>query len=303
MRVRKLAATAALVAAIGATLTVGAGAALAQQTGATLPVAGPPKGPTPRRADGHPDLSGVWRRRGDPSINNVVGKAFSNGIGADGQSQSVTRDGNFNDLEVDAEYIVKSSQDMPQYKPEFWDQIRKNEEFGYRTGADPMYGCKNPGVVRLDTPVEVFQSAQKVTLIYANPIDDPTSGHIWVREVPTDGRPLPKPDDYQGLVPTGTSSGHWDGDTLVIETVDFPGDGAVWYNLRGWPSSPETKVTERIRRDGDHLYYDQTVDDPAFIKPWVRPQQVSTLDANPNAILPQPLSCVELDAARLPGTK
>ena len=62
-------------------------------------------------------------------------------------------------------------------------------------------------------------------------------------------------------------------------------------------------VWSRIRRDGDHLYYDQTVDDPAFIKPWVRPQQVATSDTGPNAILAQPLSCVERDAARLPGTK
>ena len=292
-----------LAAAAGAFALATTVLAQAQAVGVTLPPAGAPKGPTPRAADGHPDLTGVWRRRGDPSGNNVVGKAFENVAGGDGFTQNHTRDGNFVNGEVDAEFIVKSSQDMPQYKPEYWDQIRKNEEYGYRNGSDPMYGCKNPGVVRLDLPVEIFQSPMKVTLVYANPIDDPTSGHIWVREVATDGRPLPKPDDYQGLLPTGVSSGHWEGDTLVIETVDFPPEGGVWYNLRGWPGSAEAKVTERIRRDGDTLYYNMTVDDPAFVKPWVRPTQTATVDTGRNAILAQPLSCVELDAGSLPGTK
>ena len=286
---RKLLAAGVLTVALGA-LSSGVSA----QTGAILPPAGPPVGPTPRTADGHPDFTGLWRQRGDPSINKVVGRAF------DGARR---RDGNYNNTEIDAEFVVKSSQDMPQYKPEFWDEIRQNEEFGYRTGHDPMYGCKNPGVVRLDLPLEVFQSKDKITLIYGAPIDDPTSGHIWLREVATNNPTLPDEDHYDGLRPEGHSSGHWEGDTLVITTVDFPGAGAVWYNLRGWPSSAETKVTERIHRDGDHLYYDQTVEDPAFFKPWVRPQQIATLDPGKPGVLAIPLPCIERDAALLPGTK
>src|ERR1700742_3737706 len=74
VRMRTLLAATALTAALAA---IGTGV-LAQQTGATNPPAGAPKGPTPRAADGHPDLTGLWRRQGDPSLNNVVGRAFTN---------------------------------------------------------------------------------------------------------------------------------------------------------------------------------------------------------------------------------
>ena len=95
---------------------------------------------------------------------------------------------------------------------------RRFARCGYRRGADPDYGCKNPGVVRLSSPAEIFQSPNKVTLIYGGPIDDGTSGHMWVREIPTDGRP--HRDD---VAPSyrGDSIGRWDGGTLVVDTTNF----------------------------------------------------------------------------------
>ena len=291
-------------------LALGAGLAVAAYAPSVLAAAAPAArpataataaAPTPRTPDGRPDLTGLWQRRPEVVANRAFG--FADGGKSEaysgGQTYNIVRDGNIDYVEIDAEFLVKSYQDMPQYKPEFWDKLHQLEEFAYRRPADPEYGCKNPGVVRLAAPAEMFQTPGKVTLIYNGTSDDGTSAHIWVREVPTDGRPLPKPDDYDGLRPTGTSVGHWEGDTLVIETVDFPDDG-VWYNRPGWFGSADAKVIERFHREGDTLAYDQTIDDPNFIKPWVRPTIYMLANNNPKTLLAQPLSCVEHDADLLP---
>lgn len=62
----------------------------------------------------------------------------------------------------------------------------------------------------------------------------------------------------------GDSIGHWDGDTLVVETTNFT-DKTSW---RG--SDPAMRLVERFTRvDGDTLRYEYTVDDPtAFTRPW-----------------------------------
>ena len=62
----------------------------------------------------------------------------------------------------------------------------------------------------------------------------------------------------------GDSRGHWEGDTLVIETTNFNSKTA----FRG--SSEKMRLTERFKRfDADTLLYQYTVDDPAsFEKPW-----------------------------------
>ena len=62
----------------------------------------------------------------------------------------------------------------------------------------------------------------------------------------------------------GDSVGHWDGDTLVVETTNIPQIQqyrGAWKNL---------KVTERVTRDGkDRVFYQYTLDDPSvWAKPW-----------------------------------
>ena len=270
-------------------VAVGALLVASLASAATAPPAAVPAPPaaTPRAADGHPDLGGMWRRA-------AGGRAasFANISGGEGFTRNVTRDGDFENGELDAEVIVKSDQDMPQYKPEYWAQLHDLEEFAYRRPADPAYGCKNPGVVRLGMPAEIIDLPGKVILIY-------TGEHLWIREVPTDGRPLPKPDDYEATKIVGNSSGHWDGDTLVIETVDFPPD-LIWYSSRGWMGSPEAKIVERFRRIGDALTLETTVDDPMFVQPWTPRPQRMVINRDPAPILPQPLPCQDHDGALLP---
>jgi hypothetical protein len=81
------------------------------------------------------------------------------------------------------------------------------------------------------------------------------------RIVDLSGRPH-RPEALRYL--TGDSVGHWEGDTLVIDTTNFSKDGG----FRG--SSPRLHLVERFTRvDGDTLRYDFTVDDPAtWTKKW-----------------------------------
>ena len=86
------------------------------------------------------------------------------------------------------------------------------------------------------------------------------------RVVPLDGRPHPDPRIKMWM---GDSRGHWDGDTLVVETTNFdPRTGGVGGN-GGGRVSDELKITERITRiAADRLVWRMTIDDP---KTWTRP--------------------------------
>ena len=81
------------------------------------------------------------------------------------------------------------------------------------------------------------------------------------RIIPIDGRPR-----MPGAVRqwTGSSRGHWEGETLVVETANFNGK----FPIRG--SSEQIRLTERFTRvDADTIRYQFTVDDPAtWTKPW-----------------------------------
>jgi hypothetical protein len=80
------------------------------------------------------------------------------------------------------------------------------------------------------------------------------------RVVPLDGRPRqPRAPKW-----TGESRGRWEGDTLVVETMNFRGETS----FRG--SSASLRLTERFRLEGpDTLIYRFTVEDPStWTKPW-----------------------------------
>ena len=79
------------------------------------------------------------------------------------------------------------------------------------------------------------------------------------RIIPIDGRPRPGIDSW-----TGESRGHWEGDTLVVETTDF----SAKHSWRG--TTPERHLIERFTRvDEDTLLYEFTVTDPGtWTAPW-----------------------------------
>ena len=79
------------------------------------------------------------------------------------------------------------------------------------------------------------------------------------RVIYTDGRPHPA-NIRQYL---GTSRGRWDGDTLVVETINLTDQTSIGLNGNGLRHSDTMKMTERIRRVADDIVqYQLTVDDP-----------------------------------------
>ena len=115
--------------------------------------------------------------------------------------------------------------------------------------ADPVAQCLAFGMPRFTTmDFTLVQTPGRITM-YTEVLHE-------IREVYMDGRPVPK--DWE---PTwgGRSNGHWEGDTLVIETV---GMKAGWADQTGLPYSEKLKVVERIHRDGDVLTNETTLIDP-----------------------------------------
>jgi hypothetical protein len=81
------------------------------------------------------------------------------------------------------------------------------------------------------------------------------------RVIPLDGRPHLPPEIRQW---TGDSRGHWQADTLVIETINFTG------KTQFGGSGENLKVTERLTRmDAKTMVYRFTIEDPStFTKTW-----------------------------------
>jgi hypothetical protein len=87
-----------------------------------------------------------------------------------------------------------------------------------------------------------------------------------LRQIFLDGRPAPTNDPQPWWF--GYSRGHWDGDTLVVETTGFRDD--VWLDVNGAPLTSAGTLTERFTRPNyGTLEIDITIDDPkAYTKPW-----------------------------------
>ena len=88
-----------------------------------------------------------------------------------------------------------------------------------------------------------------------------------IRQIFLDGRGHPK-----DMNPTweGHSIGHWEGDTLVVDTTGY--NDRAWLSLSGIPHTEKLHTVERIRRpDYGHLQVEITMDDSeAFTAPWKR---------------------------------
>jgi hypothetical protein len=66
----------------------------------------------------------------------------------------------------------------------------------------------------------------------------------------------------------GDSRGHWDGDTLVVDTIHF--NDRTWFDRAGNFHSEDLHVVERYAlTDADHINYQVRIEDPkVFTRPW-----------------------------------
>jgi hypothetical protein len=92
------------------------------------------------------------------------------------------------------------------------------------------------------------------------------------RVIPLDGRPHVGSSIRTHL---GDSRGHWEGNTLVVETTNFNAEAAIGSNGAGYPGDPgyhsrDMVLTERFTRVADDMIqYEATVNDPkTWTKPW-----------------------------------
>jgi hypothetical protein len=128
---------------------------------------------------------------------------------------------------------------------------------------DPHTRCKPSGGSRFwHTPygIEIVDSPETQEVFFLH-VGAP---HSW-RVAYLDGRPHPK--DAKDLW-YGHTTGKWEGDTLVMETVGF--NDRFWVTREGVPTTKQLRLVEKISRpDHARLKYEATIDDPgAYTAPW-----------------------------------
>ena len=216
------------------------------------PKPGVPKGPdgkpnltapTPRTADGKPDLSGIWMRSDRRPATQ-----------GPGQPPLAT----FGDIGANV------TGGLP-YRPLALDLVKKRA--GALDNPDALCLPQGPLEYHLDPqPREIIQLPRKIVIVYES--------NYGLRTIYTDGRSLPKQGEPQPYW-HGYSVGRWDGDTLVVQSNNFrgaltglPGDG--WLDGKGDPFTDALTLTERFRRvNFGQLQIDVTVDDPkAYTRPF-----------------------------------
>jgi hypothetical protein len=113
------------------------------------------------------------------------------------------------------------------------------------------------GMLVRNSPFKMVQTPDELIILYEE------FNHF--RQIFSDGRGFP-PDTTPSWY--GYSTGRWEGDTFVAETIGF--NDKSWFDDPGHPHSDQLRVTERFqRRDFGHLTIQITFDDPkAYTKPW-----------------------------------
>lgn len=201
---------------------------------------------TPRLADGRPDLNGTWDYGNlTPFGAQRVGAASICVVACEEVPETAA-----------AGRTTRPPPDRPSYKAEYLATV--HDLNARQVEEDPALRCENPGLPRIGPPDKIVQIPGQVVFLY-----DDLSGNFF-RIIPTDGR-----DHRADAVPSylGDAVGRWDGDTLVIETVNL--NDETWLTDDGTFHTADLRVVERVSRNGDHLTWRATAHDPAVLaEPW-----------------------------------
>ncbi len=148
--------------------------------------------------------------------------------------------------------------DAVPYQP--WAEQLYKQRRATESKDDPTGYCIPGGVPRSDVvpyPFKIITMPGLMLVLY-----EAVHGY---RQIFTDGRALPKDPNPTWM---GYSIGHWDGDSMVVETSGFNDTG--WIDNYGKPGTEALHVTERFhRKDFGHLEIQITIDDAkAYTRPW-----------------------------------
>jgi hypothetical protein len=186
----------------------------------------------PPSYDAH-DLSGVWLGRGGALL-------------PDKEAPPMTPLGQklFN-ANKPSQYVRTGTPSPGHYIPAFGnDPLAKCDPLGYprNLGGGPVEFVQTPGKI-----VQIFEDGRRV------------------REIWTDGRKLPDDLDPRWY---GWAVGHWEGDTLVVDSRGY--DARAWVDANGYPHSDEMHLVERYRHpDAMTLEISMTLEDTkVYTKPW-----------------------------------
>lgn len=227
------------------------GVACTQREGAETVTAPPAPAaaavPAFSRLDGKPDLNGLWETN-TPANWNLEAHSAADipafpGLGAIAA------------IPAGISYVGTPDGKIP-YLPEALAQRDENRA-GW-PGDDPEARCYMPGIPRatyLPYPFQIIQGNRDILFAY---------------EFATANRVVNMGEAQPAVVPTwmGTSNGHWDGDTLVIEVTG--NNELAWYDRAGNYRSQSTVVTERYTKvSEDRIDYEATIEDPdLYSAPW-----------------------------------
>jgi len=204
-----------------------------------------------RHLNGKPDVSGLWQAERSPAreYDSVLGKGFTA-------------------LQVDTHDIT------PNVLNVFWGMKPEEEPLRPEAAAILKHRLQSPleyphtqclpGGLPLALLVFTFKIIQmpKEIVMLSETADPP-------RQIHTDGRPLPKDPDPTWM---GYSNGHWEGDTLVVDTNGL--NDRAWLDAFGHPRSESMRITERYRRrDFGHMDLEITFNDPKY---YTRPFTLKT---------------------------
>jgi hypothetical protein len=230
-----------------------------------------PNAPTPRLADGRPDLSGVWQA--------VAPRGLAYGFRRCSPYQVECLEWTNQTEDFGFEAPSRLGPNRPLYKPEHWDKIQELDMWTNRD--DPVMTCQPLGIPRQGPPARIYHSTQDITLLYRGGIDG-GGGYAEHRVIPTTGG---KHDPKRALEYTynGYTIGHWEGYTLVLDSIGFT--DATWLARGGFFHSDQLRV---FTRAGNDVKYEVIIEDPeVLVEPWVMTPRTLRLVDRPGAGLLQ----------------
>jgi hypothetical protein len=244
--------------------------------------------PTPRTKDGRPDLTGFWGRA--QQLGGFVDQAKTR-LNPDGTTKAPL----FGDIQDEINGVKQLEKNRaafevnngtrPIYQPQF--QAKALANMRDNINLDPAYRCQELGVPRIGPPSEIVQESDILFFLYSD-IYPSLPNHY--RVVHIDGRTHDRSADP---LPDGDAIGHWEGDTLVVDTTNIDPD--TWIDNQGSYHDDKLHVVERFTRKGNVLHYEVTDEDPSMFAEPFHPRSVDILLGKPGQHVGQDYPCSEID--------